>query len=96
LNGRITVIGLGAGARAEVDFGLLMRKRGRIHASTLRSRNGDEKAEVVRRVGEDVLPLLAGGAVGVPVEATFSLQDAQQAYDRFAKPGKFGKLVLLM
>lgn len=96
LKGRIAVIGLGAGARAEVDFGLLMRKRGRIHASTLRVRSGDEKAGVVERVGTDVLPLLARGVVHVPVEATFPLERAQEAYDRFAERGKFGKLVLLM
>jgi NADPH:quinone reductase-like Zn-dependent oxidoreductase len=94
--GRITVIGLGAGARAEVDFGLLLRKRGRMHASTLRLRSADEKAEVVRRLGEDVLPLLAAGTVRVPIEAVFPLERAQEAYDRFAAPGKFGKLVLLM
>ena len=38
------MIGTGAGARAEIDFGLLMRKRGRIHGSTLRARSLEEKA----------------------------------------------------
>jgi len=96
LKGRIAVIGAGAGARAQIDFGLLMRKRGRIHASNLRNRNGDEKADVVRRLGEQVLPLLAVGEVRVPIEATFPLAQAQEAYDRFTAAGKFGKLVLVM
>ena len=41
-----------------------------------------------------MLPLLAAGRVGVPVERTFPLADADAAYDAFAAGGKFGKLVL--
>jgi NADPH2:quinone reductase len=92
--GRIAVIGLGAGATAELDFGYLMRKRGRIHGSMLRARSREEKADVIRLLREDVLPLLADGRVRVPVEETFPLQRAQDAYERFAAGGKFGKIVL--
>jgi NADPH2:quinone reductase len=92
--GRIAIIGTGAGASAEVNFGLLMRKRGRIHGSTLRARSIAEKAEVVRRLRDEVLPLLADGRVRVPVEETFPLDRAQDAYERFAAGGKFGKLVI--
>ena len=94
--GRLLVIGTGAGARAEVDFGALMRVRGRIHASTLRARPLEEKALVVRRLERHVLPLLAAGRVAVPVDRTFPLADAEAAYDAFAAGGKFGKLVLVM
>ncbi|HUQ23508.1 MAG TPA: zinc-binding dehydrogenase [Gaiellaceae bacterium] len=94
-HGRLAVIGTGAGSRAEVDFGLVMRKRARIYGSTLRSRSGEEKALVVTRLGEDVLPLLAGGRVTVPVHGTYPLDQAHAAYLDFAEPGKFGKLVLL-
>ena len=72
-----------------------MRKRGRIHASTLRSRSREEKADVIRRLREDVLPLLADGRVQVPVEETFPLDRAQEAYERFAAGGKFGKIVIV-
>lgn len=92
--GRIAVIGLGAGASAELNFGYLMRKRGRIHGSMLRARSREEKADVIRRLREDVLPLLADGRVKVPVEETFPLEQAQDAYERFAAGGKFGKIVL--
>jgi NADPH:quinone reductase-like Zn-dependent oxidoreductase len=94
-NGRIAVIGVGAGAQAEINFHLLMRKRGRIHGSMLRSRSIEEKADVISRLRADVLPLLADGRVTVPVEATFPLDDAQGAYDSFAAGGKFGKLVIV-
>jgi NADPH2:quinone reductase len=93
--GRIAVIGVGAGATAEVNFHLLMRTRGRIHGSMLRSRNRAEKADVIRRLREDVLPLLAEGRVVVPIHATYPLDQAQEAYDAFAAGGKFGKIVLL-
>ena len=96
LHGRLAVIGTSAGARAQVDFGLLMRKRGRIHGSTLRSRSAEEKALVVARLGEDALPLLAAGRVAVIVQQVFPLEQAQVAYTAFAAGGKFGKLVLVV
>ena len=95
LKGRVAVIGLGAGASAEVNFGRLLRARGRIHGSTLRSRTRAEKAEVIRRLRENVLPLLEEGRVTVPVHATYALDQAQEAYDAFAAGGKFGKIVLV-
>jgi|SRR5581483_2374476 len=94
--GRIAVIGTGAGATATVDFGRLMRARGRIHASTLRARPPAEKALVVERLRTDVLPLVAAGRIAVPVEETYPLERAQEAYDRFAAGGKFGKIVLVV
>jgi NADPH2:quinone reductase len=95
LKGRIALIGLGAGGKAEVNFHLLLRARGRIHGSTLRSRTRAEKADVIRGLREDVLPLLSEGRVTVPVHATYPLDRAQEAYDAFAAGGKFGKIVLL-
>ena len=94
-HGRLAVIGTGASSRAQVDFGLLMRKRARIHGSTLRSRSAEEKALVVERLREDALPLLAAGRISVPVQTTFPLDQAQAAYAAFAARGKFGKLVLV-
>jgi NADPH:quinone reductase-like Zn-dependent oxidoreductase len=95
IGGRIVVIGMGAGSRVTLELGLLMRRRGRISSSTLRARRLEEKALVVQRVGRHVLPLVEQGSIGVPVERTFPLEDAQSAYDAFAAGGKFGKLVLV-
>ena len=94
--GRIAVIGIGAGAKGELNLGLLMGKRGRICASTLRSRPLEEKALTARAMERSVLPLLASGAVRVPIAATYPLEQAEQAYDHFAAGGKLGKIVLLM
>jgi NADPH:quinone reductase len=96
IGGRILVIGVTAGgATPEVNLHGLMVARGRILASTLRSRPLEDKARAAQAVQRHVVPLLATNAVRVPVEATYPLQDAAAAYDRFAAGGKFGKIVLV-
>ena len=94
--GRIMVIGIGAGAKAELNLGLAMQKRARIYSSTLRPRPLEEKAMTARAVERSVLPLLASGAVRVPIAATYTLEEAPAAYDRFAAGGKLGKIMLTM
>jgi putative PIG3 family NAD(P)H quinone oxidoreductase len=93
--GRIVIIGIGAGAKAELNFGVLMGKRGRVTGSTLRPRPLEEKAAAMRLVERHVLPLLDSGAVRVPIAETFPLERAEEAYDSFEAGGKFGKIVLL-
>jgi putative PIG3 family NAD(P)H quinone oxidoreductase len=94
--GRIAVIGIGAGSHGELDMRLLMAKRARIHGSMLRARTLEDKAQTARRMERSVLPLLAEGAVGVPVAATFPLARVADAYEAFTAGGKFGKIVLTM
>jgi NADPH2:quinone reductase len=94
--GRIVVIGVGAGAKAELNLLGLMAKDGRIQASLLRPRPLEGKALASRLVEREVLPLLADGRVKVPVAATFPMDEAEAAYERFAAGGKLGKIVLLM
>jgi NADPH2:quinone reductase len=92
--GRISVIGVGAGAKGELNLLALMGKRARIHGSMLRARALEEKALVSRLVEHDVLPLFERGLLRVPIAETFALADAAAAYDRFAAGGKFGKIVI--
>jgi NADPH:quinone reductase-like Zn-dependent oxidoreductase len=92
--GRITVIGIGAGAVGEINLGLLMGRRARIHGSTLRTRPIEAKAAAARLVEAHVLPFFETGSLSVPVGATFALEDAASAYEYFAAGGKFGKVVL--
>ncbi len=95
-NGRIVVIGIGAGAKAELNLGVLMQKRARISGSTLRARPLEEKAAAARAVERSVLPLLATGQVRVPIAATYPLAQVVEAYDRFAAGGKLGKIILTL
>jgi putative PIG3 family NAD(P)H quinone oxidoreductase len=92
--GRIAVIGIGAGAKAELNLGLLMAKRARIHGSTLRARPLEEKALTARAMERSVLPLFESGRLRVPIAATYPLERAEEAYERFAAGGKLGKIVL--
>jgi NADPH:quinone reductase len=92
--GRIAVIGVGAGASAEIKLPKLMAKRGRIHGSTLRSRPIEDKAIAARLVEKQVLPGFASGDLSVPVCGTFPLERAAEAYERFQAGAKFGKVIL--
>jgi putative PIG3 family NAD(P)H quinone oxidoreductase len=94
--GRVTVIGTGAGREGEINLGLLMFKRARIHGSTLRARPLEDKAMTARAMERSVLPGLASGSLTVPIAAEFSLEDAAAAYERFAAGNKFGNYVLVM
>jgi NADPH:quinone reductase len=94
--GRIAVIGIGAGAKGELNLGMLLGKRARIMGSTLRPRPLEEKALTARALERSVLPLLAAGKVRVPVAATYPLAEAEAAYERFSEGGKLGKIVLTM
>ncbi|MFA5884216.1 MAG: zinc-binding dehydrogenase [Acidimicrobiia bacterium] len=93
--GRVAIIGVGGGARAELDLLALMGKRGRIHGSTLRARPLEQKADAAQRVTRHVLPALGAGRLRVPVAATYPMADAAAAYDHFAAGGKLGKIVLV-
>jgi putative PIG3 family NAD(P)H quinone oxidoreductase len=94
-DGRISVIGVGAGASAGVNLLTLMATRGRIHGSTLRARPLEAKAMTARAVETQVLPLVHAGRIEVPVADTFPLAEVGAAYERFAAGGKLGKIVLL-
>ncbi|MCW3016853.1 MAG: zinc-binding dehydrogenase [Solirubrobacterales bacterium] len=94
--GRIVVIGVGAGAKAEVNLLALMGKRATLRASTLRARPLEEKALTARAMERHVLPLLERGDLRVPVAQTFPLEAVHDAYEAFAAGGKVGKIVLVM
>lgn len=92
--GRISIIGVGGGPKAEISLLDLMAVRGRIHGSTLRARPLEQKAMAAAAVERHVLPLVEAGRTTVPVEASFPLSDAAAAYEHFRAGGKFGKVVL--
>jgi NADPH:quinone reductase len=92
---RVVAIGVGnGGAKLEINLHVLMSKRATFTGSTLRSRSREEKALVINRVNETLVPLWETGDLHVPLARSFALEDASQAYDYFAQPGKFGKVML--
>jgi NADPH2:quinone reductase len=95
-SGRIVVIGIGGGAKADLNLGVMMGKRATVRASTLRPRPLEEKALTARAMERHVLALFERGAVRVPVAATYPLDAVGDAYERFTSGGKLGKIVLVM
>jgi NADPH:quinone reductase-like Zn-dependent oxidoreductase len=93
--GRVVVIGVGSGAKVEINMLAVMGKRATIGGSTLRSRTVEEKSEVSRAVEESAVNLLGDHKISVPVAERFPMAEATDAYERFAAGGKFGKIVLV-
>jgi putative PIG3 family NAD(P)H quinone oxidoreductase len=94
VGGRLMVIGLQGGAKAELDLGKLLRKRALVHATTLRARPPGEKAEIVAGVRENVWPLLESGAVRPVVDRRFPMPDAASAHRLLEDSGHVGKILL--
>jgi putative PIG3 family NAD(P)H quinone oxidoreductase len=94
-NGRLVVIGLQGGSRAELDLGLMLRKRVAVFAATLRGRPLEEKAVIIRSTVEHVWPLIEAGAVRPVIHATFPLGDAPQAHRVMESSVHVGKLLLV-
>lgn len=91
---RIVLVGLMAGARAEVDLGLVLRKRARVLGTVLRSRPLEEKLAVMRTFEAQVVPLFARGKLVPVIDCVMSLDQAAAAHARMASNAGFGKIVL--
>jgi NADPH:quinone reductase len=94
LEGRIVMISLIGGARAEVNLGTILTKRLTLTGSTLRSRTVAQKAEVADAVKKNIWPLLAAGRVRPIVHATFPLAEAGEAHRLMESSNHIGKIVL--
>src|SRR4051794_39777131 len=93
-NGRLVVIGMQGGARAELDLGSLLRKRAAVVATSLRARPAAEKATIVAAVREHVWPLVASGRVRPIVHGTYPLAAAADAHRELEASTHIGKVLL--
>jgi putative PIG3 family NAD(P)H quinone oxidoreductase len=93
-NGRLLVIGLQGGTRAELDLGRLHAKRGAIISASLRARPADEKAAIVASTREHVWPLIESGDVRPVVDRVLPMSDAAQAHRVVEAGGHIGKILL--
>jgi NADPH:quinone reductase-like Zn-dependent oxidoreductase len=78
--GRMVVIGLLGGLRAELDLGLLLAKRAAIRGTVLRARSLEEKAAATRAFEKAVLPHIASGRVRAVVDSVYPLARAADAH----------------
>ena len=93
-NGRLAVIGLQGGAKAELDLGRLMRKRATVVATTLRARPAGEKAAIVAAVRERVWPWVEEGSVRPVVDRVLPMAEAAEAHRVVDAGEHVGKVVL--
>jgi len=93
---RWVMIGLMGGRKGEVDFGTLLAKRIQLIGSTLRSRDADDKAELMAELQERVWPLFASGQLTPRLERTFPIGDVEAAFAALASNTVSGKLALVI
>jgi NADPH:quinone reductase len=91
--GRIVLVASQAGAHADLEIGVAMVKRLRIHGTVLRGRDLEEKAAAIAAFARDVVPMLADETLKPVIARTFVLDDAKEAYDLLASDSVFGKIV---
>ena len=93
-DGRLALIALLGGAKAEIDLGQVLRRRLTITGSTLRPRPIAFKAAIAKQLVEHVWPLLESGAIKPVVHRTFPLAEASEAHRLMESSTHIGKLVL--
>jgi len=92
--GRIIVIGLMGGAKAELALGALLAKRVSIQGSVLRSRSSAEKAELTKSFTTEMLGKFVSGQLKPIIDEVMEMSDVQSAHKRMDENETFGKLVL--
>ncbi|TDD50829.1 NAD(P)H-quinone oxidoreductase [Nonomuraea terrae] len=93
--GRLVIIGLQGGRKAEIDLGAMLAKRAAVHATTLRARPVDDKGVIVRSVVDNVWPLVGAGAVRPVVHAEVPMADAAEAHRMLDSGEHVGKILLV-
>jgi putative PIG3 family NAD(P)H quinone oxidoreductase len=93
-DGRLVVIGLQGGATAEIDLNALLRKRGALHATSLRARPLEQKATICRAVVNGLWPLIEAGQVRPVVHEVLPMTRAGAAHQLVAGSSHIGKVLL--
>lgn len=93
-NGRLVVIGLQGGVKAELNLNTLLQKRAAVLATSLRARPSDEKASIAASVVEHVWPLIASGDLELVVDRTLPITEAAEAHRVMESSTHVGKIIL--
>jgi putative PIG3 family NAD(P)H quinone oxidoreductase len=92
--GRLVVIGMQGGVKAEIDLGVLLRRNGTLHATTLRGRTADQKAEICAQVERHVWPWIAAGIVKPVIDRVVPITKAADAHRALEAGDVTGKIIL--
>jgi putative PIG3 family NAD(P)H quinone oxidoreductase len=93
-HGRIICIGTMAGARSEIDLGVLLRKRAVVIGTMLRGRSIEEKAEATRLFAAAVLPLVSREMIRPVIDRVYPVDEIREAHERMEFNLGIGKIVL--
>ncbi len=94
-DGRLVVIGVLGGSKAEINLGRVMSKRLTVTGSTLRNRSPAVKGQIASALRTQVWPKLEGGEIAPVIQATFPLAEAYRAHELLEANQAMGKLVLV-
>jgi len=94
VEGRLVMIAFLAGAREEIDFSEIMRKRLTVTGSTLRPQSVAAKARIAEALEREVWPLLESERIAPVMDHTFALKDVVNAHKRMERSVHIGKIVL--
>jgi NADPH:quinone reductase-like Zn-dependent oxidoreductase len=92
--GRLVVIAVQGGTRAEIDLRALMTKRAVVAGTTLRARPTEEKTTIISLVRRDVWPLIESGRIKPVIDRAFALPQALDAQRLMASNQHVGKVLL--
>ncbi|MGA3538515.1 NAD(P)H-quinone oxidoreductase [Micromonosporaceae bacterium DT194] len=93
--GRLVIIGMQGGRKAELDISKLLAKRGSVAATALRSRPADQKAAIVRGVRDEVWPLVAAGKIRPVIDRRLPITEAAEAHRLVDSNAHLGKVLLV-
>jgi NADPH:quinone reductase len=96
IEGRLVIISMLGGSRAEIKLNVVLTKRLTVTGSTLRPRTVEQKAAVADGVRDNVWPLLSAGRVRPVIHATFPLADAAAAHRLMESSEHIGKILLTL
>jgi putative PIG3 family NAD(P)H quinone oxidoreductase len=94
--GRLVVIGMQGGAKAELDLGALLVKRAAVMATSLRARPTAEKAAIVSAMVAQIWPLVAEQTVRPIVHTTYQLEQVREAHQVLEDSSHSGKVLLTL
>jgi len=96
IEGKLIVIGLMGGAKANLNLGLLMVKRQKIIGSTIRARSNETKNIVMQELSEKVIPLFESGMLKPVIHETFYFSECNKAQEMMEANENIGKIILAL
>lgn len=93
--GRLVIIGMQGGRKAELDISKLLAKRGSVSATALRSRPAAQKAAIVAGVRDEVWPLIAAGKIRTVIDRRLPMTEAADAHRLVDSNAHLGKVLLV-